>query len=303
MRAPTIRGNRRGGCGKVIVDESPAGWYKDPYGRLPLRWWDGAKWSPYARGDEVQWDPVETTSAQPRRPGVPTMGVALSSFALAVGLSYAVLYVLRSTGRPGGRTGELILSELGLWVPLLAACWYVSRRRGEGSLASDYGLAWRPLDIGLGLAGSLAARSTASVVLLPVVILQPHFRAPDESVFQRFTNSTSGWVVLALLVCVGAPIIEELFFRGLIQTRLVGRVGPVLGIAITSVLFGAAHLIGWAGPISLVYALSIAGAGVALGTMRYLTGRLGTSMMAHSFFNAQALIGLALVHSHVWRIH
>jgi membrane protease YdiL (CAAX protease family) len=66
---------------------------------------------------------------------------------------------------------------------------------------------------------------------------------------------------------------------------------------VTSVLFGAAHLIGWAGSISLVYALAIAGAGVALGTMRHLTGRLGTSMMTHSFFNAQALIILAFVHS------
>jgi membrane protease YdiL (CAAX protease family) len=104
------------------------------------------------------------------------------------------------------------------------------------------------------------------------------------------------------VVCVGAPIIEELFFRGLIQTRLVGRFGTVAGIGITSVLFGAAHLIGWAGPISLVYALSIAGAGVALGTMRHLTGRLGTSMMAHSFFNAQALLALALLHAHTFRI-
>jgi hypothetical protein len=230
------------------------------------------------------------------------MGAALSSFGVGVGLSYAVLFLLRSTGRPGGLSIELVLSEVGLWLPLLAACWFVSRRRGERSFVTDYGLRWRPLDIGLGLAGSIAARSTASIVLLPVVILQPHFRAPDESVFQKFTGGPTGWIVLALVVCVGAPIIEELFFRGLIQTRLVGRFGTVAGIGITSVLFGAAHLIGWAGPISLVYALSIAGAGVALGTMRHLTGRLGTSMMAHSFFNAQALLALALLHAHTFRI-
>jgi hypothetical protein len=30
--------------------------------------------------------------------------------------------------------------------------------------------------------------------------------------------------------------------------------------------------------------------------MRHLTGRLGTSMMTHCFFNAQALIILAIVH-------
>ncbi|MGA2969014.1 MAG: CPBP family glutamic-type intramembrane protease [Acidimicrobiales bacterium] len=279
------------------MESSPKGWYEDPYGRLPFRWWDGTKWSPYARGDEVQWDPIDAQPVAVRRPGLPTMGVALCGFAIAVGLSFVVLIVLRANGKPGGLSVELVLTEVALWLPMIGACWFVSRRRGERSFAIDFGLRWRPLDIGLGLAGSVAARSTESIVLLPIVLLHPHFRIPEVSEFQQFTNGASGWIVLALVTCVGAPIVEELFFRGLIQTRLVGRFGPVVGIGVTSVLFGAAHLIGWAGSISLVYALAIAGAGVALGTMRHLTGRLGTSMMTHSFFNAQALIILAFVHS------
>jgi hypothetical protein len=264
---------------------------------MPFRWWDGSKWSPYARGDEVEWDPVEVQPVVVRRAGFPVMGVALLGFAVAVGLSFAVLIVLRSNGKPGGLSVELVLTEIALWLPMLATCWLVSRRRGEGSFAVDYGLRWRPVDIGLGLAGSVAARSTESIVLLPIVLFHPHFSVPDVSDLQQFTTGVSGWVVLALVTCVGAPIVEELFFRGLIQTRLVGRYGPVVGIGVTSILFGAAHLIGWAGSISLVDALAIAGAGVALGTMRHLTGRLGTSMMTHCFFNAQALLILAYVHS------
>jgi membrane protease YdiL (CAAX protease family) len=280
------------------MESSPKGWYKDPYGRMPFRWWDGHKWSPYARADEVQWDPIDVDrSTTQKLPGLPTMGVALCGFAVAVGLSYLVLSQLRSHGKPGGLSTELVLTEVALWVPMIVACWIVSRRRGEGSFSKDFGLRWRPLDIGLGVAGSIAARSTESIALLPIIILQPHFRVPEVSEFQRFTTGVSGWIVLALVTCVGAPIVEELFFRGLIQTRLVSRYGPVVGIGVTSVLFGAAHLIGWAGPISLVYALAIAGAGVALGTMRHLTGRLGTSMMTHSFFNGQALLILAFVHT------
>jgi membrane protease YdiL (CAAX protease family) len=225
------------------------------------------------------------------------MGVALFGFAVAVGLSFLVLYILRANGKPGGLSTELVLTEVALWLPMIGACWFVSRRRGDRSLAQDYGLRWRPLDIGLGLAGSVAARSTESIMLLPIILLRPHFRVPEVSEFQPFTNGAWSWVVLALVTCVGAPIVEELFFRGLIQTRLVGRYGPVVGIGVTSVLFGAAHLIGWSGPISLVYALAIVGAGISLGTMRHLTGRLGTSMMTHSFFNAQALLIVAFVHS------
>jgi uncharacterized protein len=279
------------------MEGSPEGWYKNPYGRLPFRWWDGSNWSPYARGDEVQWDPIDLQESTVRPEGLPTMGAAISGFGIAVGLSLAVLAVLRFYGRPGGLTIELVLVEASLWVPLVGTCWLVSWRRGERSLAADYGLQWRPLDIGLGLAGSVAARSTASIVLLPLVILHPHIQVPAVSDLRQFTHGAMGWFVLALVTCIGAPVVEELFFRGLIQTRLVGRYGPIIGIGATSVLFGAAHLIGWAGSISLVYALEIAGAGVALGTMRHLTGRLGTSIMTHSFFNAQALAALVFVHS------
>jgi membrane protease YdiL (CAAX protease family) len=279
------------------MESGAPGWYEDPSGQMPYRWWDGEKWSPYARSSEVQWNPIDTQVPVERRPGMPSMGVALVCFALAVGLSFTTLAILRAHHRPGGRSVELVLTEVALWVPMLGACWFVSRRRGERSLSADFGLRWRPLDIGLGFAGSLAARSTESIALLPVVLLQPHFRVPEVTEFSQFTNGASGWIVLALVTCVGAPVVEELFFRGLIQTRLVGRYGPIVGIGVTSVLFGAAHLIGWSGPISLVYALAIAGAGVALGTMRHITGRLGTSMMTHSFFNAQALLILAFVHS------
>jgi uncharacterized protein len=279
------------------MTNSPKGWYKDPYGRMPFRWWDGTKWSPYARGDDVEWDPVEVLPVAVPRAGFPMMGFALLGFAVAVGLSFTVLSVLRSDGKPGGPSVELLLTEVALWLPMLGTCWLLSQRRGEGSFAIDYGLRWRPVDIGLGLAGSIAARSTESIALLPIVLAHPHFSVPDVSEFQPFTHGASEWIVLVLVTCVGAPIVEELFFRGLIQTRLVGRYGPVVGIGVTSILFGAAHLIGWAGSISLVDALAIAGAGVALGTMRHLTGRLGTSMMTHSFFNAQALIILAFVHS------
>ncbi|HLX87133.1 MAG TPA: CPBP family glutamic-type intramembrane protease [Acidimicrobiales bacterium] len=280
------------------MDAAPVGWYPDPYARFPYRWWDGSAWSPYARAGEVQWDPIDDAPKAERQPGLPAVGVALISFAIGAGASYLVLELLRSNGDPGGPLAELVLSEIPLWAALVGACFYVSFRRGTRSFVSDFGLRWRPLDIGLGLAGSIAGRSTESVAILPVVIFHPHFRAPDERVFHRFTISPTGWLVLALVVCVGAPIVEELFFRGMLQTRLVGRYGAVAGVAITSVLFGAAHLIGWSGPVTLVYGLAIAGGGVALGTIRQITGRLGTSMVAHSLFNAQALLALALVNSH-----
>ena len=32
------------------------GWYPDPFGRFPTRWWDGEAWTAYATDGEVRWD-------------------------------------------------------------------------------------------------------------------------------------------------------------------------------------------------------------------------------------------------------
>lgn len=112
---------------------------------------------------------------------------------------------------------------------------------------------------------------------------------------EEFTGLT--YLAFAFVAVVGAPIVEEIFFRGLIQTRLVEKLGAVKGIAITSVLFGAAHLIGWVGPESLIAAAGIAGSGAVLGYVRYRTGRLGTSIATHAFFNlfVVVIVGIGLL--------
>jgi membrane protease YdiL (CAAX protease family) len=131
--------------------------------------------------------------------------------------------------------------------------------------------------------------------VLPIVAVWPKLKPPDQGIFGDEAPGVAGWIALVVVVCIGAPFIEELFFRGLVQTRLVGRLGAVPGIAITSALFGAAHLIGWVGPITIVFAVAITGAGLVFGLLRHLTGRLGPSIVAHCVLNAQALLVLALL--------
>jgi uncharacterized protein len=132
---------------------------------------------------------------------------------------------------------------------------YVSRRRGTGSLRRDFNLSFRWQDLGFRLAGS----------------------------------------VVVLLICIGAPFFEELYFRGLVQGRLETRLGAASGIALTSLLFGAAHLIAWQGPWTLVYAWAVAASGLVLGLMRHVSGRLGAPMAAHAFFNAQVMAIVVLL--------
>jgi len=280
------------------VDLPPArvaGWYPDPAGSVRRRWWDGIVWTFYVEDHgEVQWDPVPLPRP-PEPPGLPGIGIAAAGYVVGIVLGIAMAVLMWALGDPGGRPAALVASQLGLWSGFLGACWLVSHRRGTGSMSRDFGFRFRAVDVGFGFAGSLVARIVAGFATIPIAFAFRNTSQPTRDVFDRVAIGAGGWIVIILITCVGAPLIEELFFRGLIQTRLVGRWGAVKGIGVTSLLFGAAHLTGWQGPITFAYAWAIAAAGVVLGTVRYLTGRLGTSIAVHMFFNAQVILLLALL--------
>ncbi len=272
-----------------------AGWYPDPFERARLRFWDGDRWTEYADdGHGVTWDAQPLAALVPTRPGLPGFGAVLVGVSVGFGLAIAIVALLHAHDDPGGQPALLGLSEIGLWAGLVGACVYVSRTRGTGSLVRDFDLRFRWIDVGLGVAGALVGRLVAALVLAPIPIFPSRKLTDiDRSILQQGSRGAALWIVLVLVTCVGAPLIEELFFRGLLQTRLVGRFGPVVGIGLTSLLFGAAHLSNWQGWVTLAYGWSIAGGGLVLGTLRYTSGRLGTSILAHAMFNGIAIAALA----------
>jgi membrane protease YdiL (CAAX protease family) len=98
----------------------------------------------------------------------------------------------------------------------------------------------------------------------------------------------SGWIVLIVLTVVGAPVVEEIFFRGLIQGAFNRRCGTGASLFITAVIFSLAHVPG-EGPFAPFLLFPMA---VVLGYLRMKTGRLAAGMLAHAEFNA---IGLLIV--------
>ncbi|MDP6045186.1 MAG: CPBP family intramembrane metalloprotease, partial [Phycisphaerae bacterium] len=95
-------------------------------------------------------------------------------------------------------------------------------------------------------------------------------------------NAAMFWRVLAVFVAVvAAPIGEELFFRGLMQSmfrRYLAR--PWLAVICTSVLFAAVHY-GVLQSLPALFALAM-----ALGYSYERTGRLYPPIMIHMLFNA-----------------
>jgi membrane protease YdiL (CAAX protease family) len=85
------------------------------------------------------------------------------------------------------------------------------------------------------------------------------------------------------VVC--APVVEELFYRGLLLRSMERRWGTAVAVVGSSVVFALVHF----QPYDL---LPLALAGLLFGTLRARSGRLGPGIWAHVAFNLTAIISL-----------
>lgn len=84
---------------------------------------------------------------------------------------------------------------------------------------------------------------------------------------------------------LAAAIIEEVFFRGFLQTIIVKRIGAFLGIILTALIFAASHLIvmpGW-----LRFATFFPG--LVMGILRHYCKSIMPSVLYHAICNIWAV--------------
>ncbi len=101
----------------------------------------------------------------------------------------------------------------------------------------------------------------------------------------------SGLAIGAVLILIQAGA-EELFFRGWLQPLLGARWGAWIGLGVTAVLFGAAHVV--AGPISPIAVINDILAGAVFGLLALRSGGLVAPILGHWGWNwsEQSLLGL-----------
>jgi membrane protease YdiL (CAAX protease family) len=189
-------------------------------------------------------------------------------------------------------TGQAV-SQAGLWTGFVGAALIASRRKGAGTLAEDFGFRGRWSDVGVGLAVALAMH----LLVLPgiALLLRPVLGEPDVSgTAQELLDQAKGPATIGLFlsVAVGAPLVEELFFRGLLLRSLQRWVHNGLAIFFSAVVFGVAH--GSTLPVEAVVLvmISLTVFGAVLAMLAIRTGRLGPSIVAHSAFNLWTLLYL-----------
>lgn len=216
---------------------------------------------------------------------VDPLGVYVASLVLALVVGSIWL------GATGGRQGELsfgltVVTLIAQWAGLLGGTVLVSRRRGSGHLGADLQVRITRRDILPGLAAGVASQ----LVLLPLLYLPVSLLVDDLDISEEARELTglgtgAGLVLLSVMIVFGAPLVEEIFFRGLLQATLVRRLGPPWGIAAAAVLFGSIHF----QPLLLP---GLSAFGAVLGILTWRRGRLGPAIVAHIAFNAVTVIAL-----------
>jgi uncharacterized protein len=224
-----------------------------------------------------------------------TVGVAAAAWAISwfVGNLLGSLVVGLFRPADSSVTAPVWVTALGamaLWSPILVGIREVSRRYGSGSVRSDMRLSFRPIDLVGVPIGVLTQLVVLRLVYWPLEALWPRtFSSPqlEKSARNLYDSADGLWLlVLILMVVVGAPLVEELLYRGLLQGAFVRRIDDVLAVVLVAAWFAIIHF----RPVEYPGLFVI---GLVLGVCALVTRRLGMSVVAHCAFNATGLIWVA----------
>lgn len=235
------------------------------------------------------WDLVRDTDRWWRAPGAPPPAWTLRE-PLIAGLLFALLLVggnllLGSDASPNAH----ILLFLGAEAVFLYVCLVLIRPYGR--TAEELGLAPEPRErpVGVGARAYLAflpvligliLLSTGAYLLLQKGLGLP-VRMEGQEALQALTDpavSPGVRVLLGLFAVVGAPLVEEFFFRGMLYGGLRHRLSCRGAALASGIAFGAFHF-------DAVRFLPLAAFGVYLALLRERTGDLLVPMVVHGLNN------------------
>jgi membrane protease YdiL (CAAX protease family) len=223
------------------------------------------------------------------------IGDVVAAFAIGILVSVVVGVFVVDPDHPN-RPNTLIVLICAQNFAIIAWLAMVARRKGTGSLRSDFGLeirrpaaAWLSdlpwFFVGIGL---------QLVALLPIGLLETIYGHTAEQDVVKTADRASGWQVpvLALTIVLLAPLTEELLFRGTLLRSLLRKVTPTVAVLISAVVFGLVHALGDPSIGTMIAMPAIILLGIVSGYQAAQTGNLSRSILLHVGFNALSVVFL-----------
>jgi membrane protease YdiL (CAAX protease family) len=223
------------------------------------------------------------------------LGDVVTGLVLGFAVSQVVLsIVLAATDRTPDEVDDLplslvLLSQAGLWVGLFGVPWFVTRTKGGGLIADlDLRARWRDLWVG-GSLGTVLQLAVLPLLYWPLLELLDKTSTDLEEPARELTDRADGAIgviLLVLIVGLGAPIVEEVFYRGLLLGALMKRgLSAGVSVGITAVVFGISHAQALQLPALALF-------GAVAGILRVRYDRLGPAIAAHVAFNMVTVVSL-----------
>jgi membrane protease YdiL (CAAX protease family) len=209
------------------------------------------------------------------------MGDAVISLVGAIGLSLVISLSLMSQNIDPENGWGLVIAFSAPWLALAGWPILATALKGNGPRI-DLGLLAPRTHLRLGFVAGLASLATAS--LMAVIVTQ--FTGPLSSSAGDVGLNQTGivLVVFVLLAMFGAPIVEEIAFRGLLYGALAkAHVNEHLVVAITALVFALFHF----EPKRFLILFVI---GMILGEVRRRTGSTSAAIVAHVVNNTPAAL-------------
>lgn len=178
------------------------------------------------------------------------------------------------------------LLQVPMWAVLAGVPVAIAIVKGRGVVV-ELGLRMKAIDAPIGLAIGFACQW--ALVPLIYLALRPVIGEHDVSAAARELTDRAtdplSIVLIFVIVAIGAPIAEEIYFRGMAQRIFGRRLRPAFAIVAAAAFFAATHLQPLQFPALFLF-------GAVLGYLAWRSGRLGPSIWAHVGFNTATVLTL-----------
>ena len=209
-----------------------------------------------------------------------TLGIAILGATLAAVVAQLAGYDVDAGDPPPGVTITGTFFQDGA---LILSAWLLARLTAGSPTAAQFGLRRVVFRRAVGwLVAAWVAFLAFSGIWAAALSIKENDDLPQEL---GADDSSTALFFVAVLVCVAAPIAEELFFRGFCFTALRRWIGVAGGAIATGLIFGLIH----AGSADVVFLVPLGVFGLLLCLLYHRTGSLLPCMVLHALNNSLAL--------------
>lgn len=182
--------------------------------------------------------------------------------------------------------GATFAATIPFWAAIAAMAWIAVARYGRAPVWGG-----RPTLLesiaAVGVGAALQVLAVPALYWLVFAVTGTDSADLDEPA-QRLGDAAGGFwgaVALVALAGIGAPIFEELLYRGLFLSSLVDRWGESVSIALSALVFAALHF-------QLLQLPGLAMLGVVAGWFRVRRGGTAAAVLVHMSFNLVTVVSL-----------